>query len=112
MKEIKRCREDFGYFAEVCFQAFGDRVGYWTTFNEPNLFAKFGYMSGAYPPSRCSQPFGNCAIGNSSTEPYIAAHNFILSHATAVDIYRKIYQVIAKSCILVDFCREKCDKEY
>ncbi|XP_078166600.1 putative inactive beta-glucosidase 14 isoform X2 [Carex rostrata] len=85
-------RKDFGYFAEVCFKAFGDRVKYWTTFNEPNLYTKFCYMSGLYPPGRCSLPFGNCTYGNSSTEPYTAAHNVILSHATAVDIYRRSYQ--------------------
>ncbi|KAJ4747033.1 Beta-glucosidase 16 [Rhynchospora pubera] len=85
-------RKDFGYFAEVCFKAFGDRVKYWTTFNEPNMVTKLGYMIGMHPPGRCSQPFGNCTYGNSSLEPYIVAHNIILSHATAVDIYRKYYQ--------------------
>uniref|UniRef100_A0A0A9CBA6 Uncharacterized protein n=1 Tax=Arundo donax TaxID=35708 RepID=A0A0A9CBA6_ARUDO len=72
---------------------FGDRVKFWTTFNEPNLFSKFSYMDGWYPPGHCSQPFGNCDFGNSSMEPYIAGHNMILSHANAVGIYRKKYQV-------------------
>ena len=31
--------------------------------------------------------------GNSSTEPYIAGHNMVLSHANAVSIYKKKYQV-------------------
>ncbi|XP_078149490.1 putative inactive beta-glucosidase 14 [Carex rostrata] len=86
-------RNDFGYFAEVCFKAFGDRVKYWTTFNEPNLRTKASYMTGTDPPCRCSSPFGNCTYGNSSVEPYTAAHNIILSHATAVHIYRTSYQV-------------------
>jgi beta-glucosidase/6-phospho-beta-glucosidase/beta-galactosidase len=86
-------REDFGYFAEVCFKMFGDRVKFWVTMNQPNLLAKFAYMDGWFPPSRCSKPFGNCAFGNSSKEPYIAAHNMILSHANAVSIYRNNYQV-------------------
>ncbi|KAJ0970443.1 hypothetical protein J5N97_023320 [Dioscorea zingiberensis] len=86
-------QEDFGYFAEVCFKAFGDRVKYWITINEPNLMLKFSYLIGAYPPGRCSQPFGNCASGDSTLEPYIAAHNAILSHATAVDIYKSKYQM-------------------
>jgi beta-glucosidase/6-phospho-beta-glucosidase/beta-galactosidase len=85
------------YFAEVCFQFFGDRVKHWATFNEPNLFVKSSYMSGRYPPEHCSEPFGNCTNGNSSVEPYIAAHNAILSHANVVDLYRKSYQVI--SCV-------------
>lgn len=86
-------RKDFGYLAEVCFMVFGDRVKFWITFNQPNLWLKFSYMDGLYPPGRCSQPFGNCAFGNSSIEPYIAGHNMILSHANAVNIYRNKYQV-------------------
>ncbi|XP_047063882.1 probable inactive beta-glucosidase 14 [Lolium rigidum] len=85
-------QKDFGYFAEVCFKMFGDRVKFWVTMNQPNLLAKFAYMDGWFPPSRCSKPFGNCAFGNSSKEPYIAAHNMILSHANAVSIYRNNYQ--------------------
>ncbi|XP_051218183.1 beta-glucosidase 16 isoform X1 [Lolium perenne] len=85
-------REEFDYYADVCFQAFGDRVKFWTTFNEPNLFTKFAYMLGLYPPKHCSPPFGNCNNGNSQREPYVAAHNFLMSHAAAVDNYKKNYQ--------------------
>ncbi|KAM0824237.1 hypothetical protein ACQ4PT_070344 [Festuca glaucescens] len=85
-------REEFDYYADVCFQAFGDRVKFWTTFNEPNLFTKFAYMLGVYSPKRCSPPFGNCNSGNSQQEPYVAAHNIIMSHAAAVDNYKKNYQ--------------------
>ncbi|KAL5990473.1 Beta-glucosidase 18 [Asimina triloba] len=85
-------QEDFGYFAEVCFKKFGDRVKYWVTTNEPNVFVKAGYLSGTYPPAHCSAPFGNCTGGDSATEPYIAAHNVILAHATATEIYRRKYQ--------------------
>ncbi|MQL72104.1 hypothetical protein Taro_004444 [Colocasia esculenta] len=90
---IVNYRQDFGYFAEVCFKAFGDRVKHWTTFNEPNVMVKCGYFYGSYPPNRCSPPFGDCSSGDSELEPYIAAHNVILSHATAVDIYKKKYQM-------------------
>ncbi|XP_058094687.1 beta-glucosidase 18-like [Magnolia sinica] len=87
-----KIQEDYGYFAEVCFKYFGDRVKYWTTFNEPNPLVKFGYLTGTYPPGRCSKPFGNCTAGDSAIEPYIAGHNVILCHATATDIYRRKYQ--------------------
>lgn len=85
-------QEDFRYYANTCFKFFGDRVKYWVTFNEPNVVVIRGYRSGIYPPSRCSFPFGNCTSGDSEVEPFIAAHNIILSHAAAVNIYRTKYQ--------------------
>ncbi|XP_043705438.1 beta-glucosidase 18-like [Telopea speciosissima] len=86
-------QKDFGYFAEVCFKAFGDRVKYWATMNEPNLVAKLGYIIGDIPPNHCTKPSNGCHYGNPANEPYVVAHNMILSHATAVDIYRRKYQV-------------------
>ncbi|KAM5588639.1 beta-glucosidase 47-like [Rosa sericea] len=85
-------QEDFRYYANICFKFFGDRVKYWSTFNEPNVVVIRGYRSGIYPPSHCSLPFGNCTTGDSEREPFIAAHNIILSHAAAVNIYRTKYQ--------------------
>ncbi|XVE51144.1 hypothetical protein DITRI_Ditri02bG0015600 [Diplodiscus trichospermus] len=85
-------QEDFKYYADICFKYFGDRVKYWATFNEPNVAAIRGYRSGIYPPSRCSSSFGNCSSGDSEKEPFVAAHNIILSHAAAVDVYRTKYQ--------------------
>ena len=66
---------------------------YWTTINEPNLAADMAYIRGTYPPGHCSPPFGYCASGNSDVEPLIAMHNMLLSHAKAVDLYRKNFQV-------------------
>ena len=62
-----------------------------------------GYFTGKYPPMRCSEPFGHCSSGNSVLEPYIAAHNVIMSHATAVDIYRKDYQVCDRIFFFFDW---------
>ena len=86
-------RRDFGHLADVCFAAFGDRVKYWVTFNEPNVVARKGYLLGTYPPERCSPPYGSCARGDSGAEPYLATHNIVLAHATAVEIYKRKYQV-------------------
>uniref|UniRef100_A0A0D9W752 beta-glucosidase n=1 Tax=Leersia perrieri TaxID=77586 RepID=A0A0D9W752_9ORYZ len=85
-------REEFVYYSDVCFKAFGDRVRSWTTFNEPNLYTRFQYMLGVYPPNRCSPPFGSCSGGDSRREPYVAAHNILLSHAAAVRNYHTNYQ--------------------
>ncbi|XP_059437846.1 beta-glucosidase 47-like isoform X2 [Corylus avellana] len=87
-----KVQEDFRYYADTCFRFFGDRVKYWVTLNEPNVVAIRGYRSGIYPPSHCSRPFGNCSRGDSEKEPFIVAHNMILSHAAAVSIYRTKYQ--------------------
>ncbi|KAK5776849.1 hypothetical protein PVK06_044814 [Gossypium arboreum] len=73
---------------------FGDRVKYWTTLNEPDTFTVQGYDVGLEGPGRCSILFHLfCKVGNSTTEPYIVAHNVLLSHATTADIYRKKYKV-------------------
>ncbi|KAM6568152.1 hypothetical protein CsatB_016137 [Cannabis sativa] len=101
----KQVIEDFADYAEFCFKTFGDRVKNWMTFNEPRVVAALGYDNGLHAPGRCSKPFGNCTAGNSATEPYIAAHNLILSHAAAVQRYRQKFQAEQKGRIgiLLDF---------
>ncbi|KAL2945385.1 Beta-glucosidase 11, partial [Bienertia sinuspersici] len=86
--------EDFTAYADVCFREFGDRVKYWTSINEANIFVMGGYDGGNSPPGRCSFPFGQfCIDGNSTTEPYIVAHNVLLAHASATRLYREKYKV-------------------
>ncbi|TXG75245.1 hypothetical protein ES332_1Z002500v1 [Gossypium tomentosum] len=84
--------QDFADYAEFCFKTCGDRVKTWMTFNEPRVVAALGFDNGINPPNRCSKQFGNCTDGNSATEPYIAAHHLILSHAEAVKRYCEKYQ--------------------
>ncbi|XVF72621.1 hypothetical protein PTKIN_Ptkin12aG0135200 [Pterospermum kingtungense] len=90
----RRIVKDFTAYAEVCFREFGDRVSYWITVNEPNVFAIGGYDQGFTPPRRCSSPFGmvNCTRGDSSSEPYIAVHNILLAHSAAARLYKRKYQ--------------------
>ena len=92
---MAQCREDFTAYADVCFREFGDRVSHWTILAEPNVAALGGYDTGEFAPGRCSDPFGvtKCTVGNSSVEPYVAAHNMILTHAAVVRLYREKYQV-------------------
>ncbi|CAH8388480.1 unnamed protein product [Eruca vesicaria subsp. sativa] len=85
-------REDFEHYAGICFRYFGDRVKFWTTFNEPNVQVILGYRKGTYPPSRCSKTFANCTRGGSDIEPLVAAHNIIRSHLAAVNLYRTKFQ--------------------
>lgn len=81
----------FAQYAETCFSAFGDRVKQWITFNEPLQTAVNGYATGIFAPGRCSDR-SQSPLGDSSTEPYLVAHNQLLAHAAAVDIYRKKFQ--------------------
>ncbi|KFK40642.1 hypothetical protein AALP_AA2G023000 [Arabis alpina] len=83
---------EFGYLADICFKHFGDRVKHWITLNEPNQQILLSYIKGLFPPNRCSMPYGNCSQGNSETEPFIVAHNMILAHTKAVQIYKTKYQ--------------------
>lgn len=100
-------REDFEYLADICFKYFGNRVKNWVTFNEPNVLMFVTYRSGMYPPCHCSSPFGNCTNGDSKSEPLIAAHNIILSHAAAVNLYRTKYQVQAPAAIIYSIKQAK-----
>ncbi|CDW81975.1 glycosyl hydrolase family protein [Stylonychia lemnae] len=88
----------FNEYADLCFKTFGQKVKRWITFNEPHTFIWFGYGLGIHAPGRCTQGVkrDDCEQvrggGNSSTEPYIVAHNVIIAHATAVKTYRDKYQ--------------------
>ncbi|XP_043692928.1 beta-glucosidase 12-like [Telopea speciosissima] len=78
-----RIVNDFRDYAEVCYREFGDRVKFWMTLNEPWTFTCGGYVQGTFPPAKTE---------NAGTDPYIVAHNLLLSHATAVDAYNKNYK--------------------
>ncbi len=69
-------------YAEVCFQAFGDRVKHWITFNETIVFTRLGYMTGAHPPGirQCQEKF------------FQAIHNVMVSHAKTVLLYKSLKQ--------------------
>ncbi|PAN19955.1 hypothetical protein PAHAL_3G310400 [Panicum hallii] len=97
-----RVVEDFTAYADACFREFGDRVRHWTTMDEPAIAAVGGYDSGTLAPGRCSKPFGrddDCPAGNSTVEPYVAAHNSILAHASAVKLYRDKYQATQQGVV-------------
>ncbi|XP_062162271.1 beta-glucosidase 40-like [Alnus glutinosa] len=99
-----RIINDFATYADTCFQKFGDRVKNWITFNEPHTFAVQGYDVGLQAPGRCSILLHLfCRAGNSETEPYIVAHNVLLSHATVTDIYRTKYKSKQRGSVGISF---------
>ncbi|KAL3537318.1 hypothetical protein ACH5RR_000684 [Cinchona calisaya] len=95
--------DDFRDFAEFCFEEFGDRVKYWSTFNEPWSFATGGYDSsseiGTIAPGRCSAWMHKCEVGDSATEPYTVGHHILLSHAVVAKLYREKYKPTQKGQI-------------
>jgi beta-glucosidase/6-phospho-beta-glucosidase/beta-galactosidase len=76
--------QDWLDYVDVIFDALGDRVKYWVTFNEPWTFTWLASGWGKAP----SLP----EFGDQSVDPYIAAHNVLNAHAAAVHLYRTKYQ--------------------
>ncbi|MEV1286400.1 GH1 family beta-glucosidase [Micromonospora sp. NPDC049679] len=67
----------FADYAELTHAALGDRVRYWTTFNEPWCSAFLGYGSGAHAPGR-----------SDAAASVRAAHHLMLGHGLAVQALR------------------------
>ncbi|CAE8637437.1 unnamed protein product, partial [Polarella glacialis] len=68
----------FNRYASACFQAYGDRVKHWMTFNESWCSAVLGYGVGMFAPGRVSLD-----------EPYQAGHHLCLAHGMAVKSFRE-----------------------
>ncbi|KAK9999880.1 hypothetical protein SO802_019483 [Lithocarpus litseifolius] len=95
-----RDNDDFRDYAELLFKEFGDRVKHWITLNEPWSFSNGGYAEKSLAPGRCSTWQNlNCTGGDSGTEPYLVTHHELLSHAAAVEVYKKKYQATQKGVI-------------
>lgn len=84
----------FADYAEICFRSFGDRVKWWITLNEPWCSAFLGYDIGIHAPGDSSAP---------GIFVYRAAHNLLLAHAQAVDLYRKKFAPSQGGCIGITF---------
>ncbi|KAF3529419.1 hypothetical protein DY000_02042101 [Brassica cretica] len=89
----ERVVPDFVEYANFTFHEYGDKVKNWITFNEPWVFSRSGYDVGKKAPGRCSpyiKDFGHlCQDGRSGFEAYVVSHNLLVSHAEAVDAFRK-----------------------
>ncbi|WP_251150385.1 family 1 glycosylhydrolase [Cellulosimicrobium sp. Marseille-Q4280] len=68
----------FAEYAVTMHEALGDRVGVWTTLNEPWCSAFLGYTAGVHAPGRQSRPDG-----------LAAAHHLLLGHGLAVQALRE-----------------------
>ncbi len=76
--ENKKTIELFVIFAKKAFELFGDRVKYWTTFNEPIVPVEGGYLYNFHYPCKKDMKLA-----------VQVAYNIILAHAKAVQEYRR-----------------------
>ncbi|KAG1701078.1 hypothetical protein DVH05_011318 [Phytophthora capsici] len=72
--------QHYAEFATLMFHEYGSKVNLWTTFNEPLSFTTAGYATGREAPGFTGSP----------TQVYAATHNVLLSHARAVQQFRKL----------------------
>ncbi|MFB7848212.1 GH1 family beta-glucosidase [Streptomyces sp. NPDC056053] len=83
--------ERFADYADIVAGALGDRVGTWTTLNEPWCSAFLGYGSGVHAPGR--------------TEPAAAlraAHHLNLAHGRATEVLRNRLPAAARTSVTLN----------
>ena len=74
--ESRRVIEDFKNFAITLFKRYGDRVKYWITLNEQNVFIGHGYEAGIHPPGVQDRK-----------RMFQANHNANLASAAAISVF-------------------------
>lgn len=66
-------------YAQTCFELFGDRVKYFTVFNEPIVPVEFGYFYDAHRPNKVDPKLG-----------MQVAFNTMYAQAKVVEVYKKM----------------------
>ncbi|XP_058150364.1 lactase-like protein [Dasypus novemcinctus] len=72
----------FSDYANLCFEAFGDRVKHWITFSDPRAIAEKGYETGHHAPGLKLRGSGL----------YKAAHHILKAHAQAWHSYNTTWR--------------------
>jgi beta-glucosidase len=70
--------ERFAEYAEACFDAYGDRVRFWLTINEPWIVGLLGFLLGLHAPG----------ISDDVRAEVTVFHHLLLAHGRAVQRYR------------------------
>jgi beta-glucosidase len=76
-----RARETADHFTEyaaACFDAYGDRVSWWLTINEPWIVGLLGYLHGLHAPGYRDDVLGEVTV----------FHHLLLAHGRAAQEYR------------------------
>ncbi len=89
--------DDFVTYAEVCFEAFGDRVKYWQTFNEPLSVTLGCYLDGTMAPGRCSNRYALCV--------WLRVRSCVLVY---VHVCFFVYMCICVCCVCVVWVNVVC----
>jgi beta-glucosidase len=71
--------ERFAEHAARCFDAYGDRVSWWLTINEPWIVGLLGYLLGLHAPGHDGDLRGEVTV----------FHHLLLAHGRAVQEYRR-----------------------
>ena len=77
--ENRQIIEDFNNYCITLFENFGDRVKYWVSLNEQNIFIGLGYLRAMHPPGVTDYK-----------RMYEANHIASLANAKAIKSFRKI----------------------
>lgn len=77
--ESRKILDDFKLYAQVLFENFGDRVKYWVTMNEQNVFSSLGYLYQLHPPKVCD--FQRFLDVN---------HHAFVANAIAINLFKEI----------------------
>jgi len=77
--ESRQVIEDFTTYAKILFSRFGDRVKYWVTLNEQNVFISHGYKTALHPPGVMDEK-----------RMYQANHHANLANASAIAAFRAL----------------------
>lgn len=72
---------DYVNYAVTLFEHFGDRVHYWITMNEQNVFTSLGWLAGMHPPGKIGDMQMFCQVN----------HHANMAHAYSVIELKKRY---------------------
>ncbi len=71
--------EDFTNYCKILFTEYGEKVNYWITLNEQNVFMEAGYLDATFPPQE-----------NDYQLYFNANHYATVANAQVIDLYRKM----------------------
>ncbi len=77
--ESREVIEDFVNYSKVLFSEYGNKVKYWVTLNEQNIFTSLGYLTALHPPKK------------TDLATFLAAnHHANLAQAKCIKLYREM----------------------